>query len=165
MSNAPRQDWEVQLATVSDVSFIIDSWCNAEHVYTSRAVGEDPEIFKVGQRARVLRLLSACRCAVVRPTAEWFASQGKPVDPKLIFGWVCYGLERTTLKPIVHFVYVKSEHRKQGMADALLVAAGVKPEVGAWATSTRYWLRNPLDARGIMYNRFLLDYDPANTRR
>lgn len=163
MSNPrlPRDHWRVEPAKVTDTAFIIDSWCADESVRVSRLSGEDPDVFKVGQRARILRLLSTCPCAAIRPTKAWFDAQGLPHDPRVLFGWACYTSERTTLRPIVHFVYVKGDFRGQGLADALLYAAGVRPDKGAWSTHHRQYLRKAVASRGIVYNRYLLDYDPA----
>lgn len=157
-------NWIIAQAKVTDVAFIIDSWCADENVHTSRPAGEDEDIFKVGQRGRVLRLISSCQCLVVRPTEAWFTEHGKPYDPKLVHGWVCIGRDRQTLRPIIHFIYVKAEFRRNGLASALLAMAGVKPELGAWATANRPWLRKAREQRGIMYNRFLLDFDPNAVR-
>lgn len=143
----------IELAQPWDFNFIIDSWCNDELVNVSRQSGEDEEVFKVGQRTRIFRLLQNHQCAVVRPEGA--------SDSRKLAGWICYSLDRATLRPIVHFVYVKAEFRNKGVADLLLTAAGVKPEHGAWSTHNRLRLKKATRARGIVFNRFLLDYDPA----
>lgn len=161
------QHWQVSPCTPADVGFIIDSWCADEHVKVSREIGEDPEVFKVGQRRRVVRLIQSCTCVALRPTPEYWASVGAAPNPHELFAWICYSLDRATLRPIIHFVYVKPEShakvplRSCGLASALLHIAGVRPEKAAWATSKRHALRRAAEKRGIIYNRFLLDYDPA----
>jgi GNAT superfamily N-acetyltransferase len=156
-----RDQWDVRPALVGDVAFIIDSWCADENVNVSRLSGEDPEIFKVGMRKRILQLLSSCKCAVVRPTPAYFSAHVVEPDPKKLFGWVLYTLDRATLRPVIHFIYVKPTFRRHGLADALLWEAGVRPERGSWCTTMRLRLRKSLESRGIVYNRFLLDYEPA----
>ncbi len=163
-----KSHWQLLPAQVGDVSCIINDWCADEHVYVGRLSGEDPEIAKVGMRARILRLLGSCKCAVIRPTSAWFHLHKVPWDGAKLFGWICYSVDRSTLRPIVHFVYVKPADkttgtglRKHGLADALLTAAGVTPQKGAWCTHSRIRLKAPMRARCIVWNKYLLDFDPA----
>lgn len=152
--------WKVEFARIEDVAFILDSWCADENLYVGRPSDMDPEDFKVEQRGRVRKLISTYKCAVVRPTAAYWQERGEKPNPNTLFGWICYGFDRATLKPLIHFVYVKAEYRKHGLANALLHAAGVRREDMAWATHSRMKLRRAMKAKGIRYNYFLLDYEP-----
>lgn len=144
----------IEPAKIADIAFVIDSWCNDENISVGRPSEIDEQTFKVGQRARVLRLLSSSSCAVARDL--------KPAEPgKDLLGWCLYSFDRATLRPIVHFTYVKAKARRQGIAGALLQAAGVRPEKGAWCTHNRAYLRKAVRRSGLVYNPYLLDYDPT----
>lgn len=161
MLSLSSSHWSVEFARIEDVAFILDSWCADENLYVGRPDDMDPEVFKVEQRGRVRRLLSTCKCAVVRPTPAYWKERGEKPDANHLFGWVCYTFDRATLKPLIHFVYVKACHRRQGLANALLHAAGLRRDGGAWATHSRMRFRKAMKAKGIIYNKFLLDYDPT----
>jgi hypothetical protein len=151
----------VEPARIEDVGFIIDSWCADENVYVGRPDDMDPEIFKVEQRARVRRLLSSCPAVVARPTPAYWQARGEKADPNRLFGWIVYTFDRATLKPLIHFTYVKGEHRRQGVCAALLHAAGYRAGEMAWASHCRLKVARRMKSKGIIYNRFLLDYDPT----
>lgn len=163
-----ERHWQILPAQMTDLPFIINSWCADEHTYVGRPSQEDVEVAKVGMRARVTRLLGSCKCAVVRPSRFFFDLHQIPVDKKMLFGFVCYGRELKSLRPIIHFVYVKPAEpatgtglRKHGLADAMLKYAGVKPDEGAWCTHERVRVRSAMKSRGLIYNKYLLEWDPA----
>ncbi len=153
--------WRIEPAGPGDIPFIIDSWCSDEAVHVSRKSNEDPDIFKAGQRGRVLRLLSNCPGVVIRLTPYFFSSHPKADSRKDLAAWCLYSIDRATLYPIIHFMYTKVEYRSQGLTSPLLYAAGIRPDKPAWCTHDRMRLGKAMKARGIMYNRYLLDYDPA----
>ncbi len=172
VSNIPPQffrpqHWQILPAQMIDLSFIMDSWCSDEHTFVGRPGEEDPDVAKAGMRARVLRLTGASKCAVVRPTKAFFELHQIPIDMKKLFGWMCYGRQVATLRPVIHFIYIRPVDpttgtglRKRGLADALLLhAARVTPESGAWATHTRLRLTQAMRKRGILPNKYLLECD------
>lgn len=158
VSPAPTRDWRVAPCIPSDVPFIINSWAADASVYESRQANEDPEVFKVGQRERILRLIQANNCVSARPCESEDSATNSATE---LFGFICYGLDRKTLRPVIHFVYVKKEHRGRKIASTLLKIAGVRPEKASWCTTQRIKTLKPQSRRGLMFNRFLLDYDPG----
>lgn len=154
-----RGSWQVDYGRPSDAQFVIDSWCSDEMVKAGRPAGIDSEVFKVGQRERILRLLGSCKLAVIRPTPKFYQDNPDHDTRKDLWAWCLYALDRKLLRPIVHFVYTKAEFRKLGLARSLLDAAGVRDQ-GCWCTHTRFHLRQAADRHGLIYNPYLLDYDP-----
>jgi hypothetical protein len=155
--------WKVSPATPADIGFILDSWANDACIHDSRIAKEDPDIFKVGQRERIIGLVQRNNVITARPTDAFWQTQGLVPNPHELFGYICYGSDRKTLRPVIHFIYVKAAYRQHRIADTLLKLVGVRPDKACWTTSQRSRLLKPADARGITYNRFLLDYDPGAT--
>lgn len=155
--------WRLEPGLVSDVPSIIHDWCSDEYVKVSRLTNEDSEIFKVGMRARISRILSPSLAITARLLPSFFEAHPLAEPGKNIAGWCVYALEKETMLPVIHFTYVKAKCRRQGIAHALLHAAGVTPDTGAWCTHDRNSLGKIMRQNNIMYNKYLLEYDSCMT--
>lgn len=160
-------DWQLDAISVPDLKFVLDSWCNDELVNGPSDPLTDPDIFKTGQRERILGLVGTSKCIVARAQPKLFARY--PSHPavnaeRTILGYCVYALDRRMNRPVIHFVYVKADARHNFIADGLLQAAGVS-EAGSWCTHMRARLREPAKARNLIYNKYLLDHNLAKTWR
>jgi hypothetical protein len=89
-------------ASEGDAPFIVDSWMLS---YRPSAVARDAGgAYIRGQKAKIRRLLSRANILVAC----------LPEDPETILGW------SATEATVVHFVYVKREFRRLGIASSLL---------------------------------------------
>jgi GNAT superfamily N-acetyltransferase len=69
-------------------------------------------------------------------TTAWVIAHA-PDDPRFIYGWICGQVARRpdeSVSPVVHFVYVKQDFRRLGVASQLLKLMGVNQHVAAITT-------------------------------
>ena len=155
------EDYSIQLAQVAHVPLIIDSWASDQMVNGVYGL-VDRDIFRVEVRARILRLISSCRCAAIVPTAAYTAKQPVPPPASELFGWACYGWDKASEKPVLHYVYIRQDYRNNGLARRLLKeAVAVSPERPGWASFIIPWHRKTARRYGLVYNPFLHDYRPG----
>lgn len=119
-----------------DIPFVLSSWLKS-YRYSQAARNVVNDIYfseQVGQKARILEMLSDCRTLVACDEEEG----------DCIYGWICAESIEGSVPPVVHYVYVKSSYRRRGLARALLKAAGVG---GApfWATHETAAIRGRID--------------------
>lgn len=95
-----------------------------------------------GERQRIRQLVDALLgesiLVAVRPS---------PTRAEEVVGWLCYSPMRTTA--VCHFVYVRDKVRREGVARALLTAAGVDLARTVLATSASDMLPAVLAASGL----------------
>lgn len=142
---APGSDFAVRPARRSDAAFVASSWL--------RSYRDAPAVVAVPSRTyfywqhRVVEALLA-RSAVLVACS--------PDDPDTIVGWACAEAMEGAL--VLHYVYVKHDFRRYGVARAL-VRALQEAEPGSgqlFAThATRKALRVMRD-NGVFYNPFLM---------
>jgi hypothetical protein len=99
MSDAPvvLRDWKP-----SDRNFVIDSWVRSYRGSTSALIPES--IYFDSQRRLINALLERCQITIA----------GFDEDPDTILGWAC------TSSSAIHYVWVRPQFRKQGIAKAML---------------------------------------------
>jgi len=114
-SDDPIQDIKIRPMTPDDMAFIVDSWVKSldARAIWSRIIPESTfisyhrrAIFKVLERARV-------SVAVL------------PDEPTIILGWCCFDPPG-----ILHYVLVKNEFRRRGIATALIAGLTVREYTG-----------------------------------
>jgi len=121
-----------------DLDFVLKSWRDSYRM--SHMAGPIPMSMYRDVYDAVLRQL------LQRPDVEVHIAHARGQQPPDdIFGWICVEYDAWTRskvvehgqwvdkdvpleQPVVHYVYVKQAFRDQGVARALLAAAGVDPE-------------------------------------
>lgn len=136
---------QIRLATPSDLNFIRDSWASSYRA-SPDVTDMDPELYKVEVRAYI---------EAVRRQGRIFVACD-PDAPDDIRGWVC--CERPREKNglwLVHYVLVRPEWQRQGIATALLKPLrDNSPDGMLWATSYTIGLKR--FARDyLLRNRFI----------
>ena len=111
----------------ADKAFVIDSWLNTLAYYSPEHSWAPKRLLRSIYRAQIERLLEH------RP--ELFRVLVNEDDGDQIFGWAC-------LDTAVHFVYVKQDFRRCGVATMLI-------GVGPWMFS--HWTKDCERIKGVEY--------------
>ena len=101
-------DWTTRAAQDEDVGFIVESW--SREAYETHKDAR-LSVFREQLKAYVQRRFAAGDFALVVCNQE---------EPHVLYGWIMW-----SLSGLVRFVFVKREHRRRGMAAALVNAAGL----------------------------------------
>jgi hypothetical protein len=133
-------------ARVTDVNCIINDWA-ASYANSPASRFISPEIFKVEQRARIMRLISGAQCHVVRPKGNL----------RNLLGWISFDLDERSNLPIVHYIYVKLRSRRRRVGSMLMHSIGWEPGRTCWTTHWCASHRYHEDRCGWMYNPYLLE--------
>jgi GNAT superfamily N-acetyltransferase len=129
---------QVRTSRQDDESFILSSWINSARGH-GIAYGVGPQAYHAGHR-RVAERLLAANGAIVACAPE---------DPDVIYAWACVD-ERTN---VLHFIYVKRDLRRAGLARRLLDEAGL----GDGELSTSHWTPSlRFLRRTVVYNPYCL---------
>ena len=152
-------DFELRLAGLDDINFILDSWCaNQADAVQFRQV--DSAVLKVELRARIRRLMTPlARFVVCAPTVQYCQTQRLKTYGREIFGYIAYSWDQKTMAPVIHFVYVKHEVRRRGLAHEMLhLAGGIRDEEHFWSTHTSAIGKQLLKVYGGTWNPFMLEF-------
>lgn len=99
--------------------------------------GTGPTEYRDGMGRRILRLLAASQTAIAVHASY----------PTAALGWCCFAGDA------VHFVYVKSEARRKGIAHELLASIG---EPRRYSHRT-YMLKKIKNLRGLVFDPFAME--------
>lgn len=104
----------------ADRSLVLDSWLRT-YSHTAEAIRLGPRYWTV-QEARIERCLREAHtlCAFLEGD-----------DPDTVLGWAC-GIAEP--EPTLHYVYVKKDPRRRGIATALTLALGLGRSPKTWMT-------------------------------
>lgn len=139
--------WVLRPAEESDRNFILGSWINANRNTTPRAL--DSDVYNRGHNKLCNALLDRCACLIA----------AFPEDHSYILGWA------VTSSSAVHYVWVRKEMRRQGIAKDLL-----KPYLGKDTLYTHLPVRGDIVSNGLQvpkgwrYDPYLA-FELADTRR
>jgi GNAT superfamily N-acetyltransferase len=102
-----------------DLNFVYSSWLRSYKHSSYWAKRIRHNVFFAGHQAMLNYLFA-------KPTFQC-AVACSPEDPTQIFGYLAYEKATEGAQPIVHFVFVKDDFRKMGVARKLFEAAGITP--------------------------------------
>jgi GNAT superfamily N-acetyltransferase len=109
----------------TDLPFVVRSWAESSH---NGPVGR---LHRKGvwhrQQAELATRLVATQLCLVAHHED---------DREQLYGWLCFA--EGSSDAVVHYVYVKRQFRRFGIARQLLRAAGWRPGMGIVATQTSY---------------------------
>lgn len=127
---APSSKPTIRAATPADARYIVSAWCNASHshlnaqLYLSRHGLSPPfDLYRQLFSDVQARLLARSKCLVAV----------NPEDSNQIFGFCVYEPEAP---PVLHWIQVKKDFWRKGIAHSLLEAAGIKRDQPAIMTFT-----------------------------
>ena len=102
----------------ADLGFITNAWMRS---FKNEYADVPNDIYYGGMTARLSRISN-------NPSSRVLVACD-PVNPGKIYGFICYEAPSDTGGTLcVHYLYVKHDYRRRGVADALFVAAGGKRE-------------------------------------
>ncbi len=111
-------DWIIRDAMDSDIAFIYRSWIDSYHANSS--IGDCPKSLFNREYKEVIDYI------LTFPTNGTKVAC-KPDEPDVIFGYVVYEKAKLVGPYLVHYVYVKENFRKFGIARDLITSLAMDP--------------------------------------